>query len=95
MSNLRNLREFVEEANNWRKYQNKPAMTFPLSQDEINDIADSLDCKMSPENLHCDGEISARQAGLKAGRICRAFAELKQHAKDQGLTITVQTYELQ
>jgi len=92
---MRNLQQYIEEnINSWRSVVGKPLMSLPLSQEEINDIAEDLDCRMSPENLHCDGEISATEAGRKAGYYCQVFAELKTHAKSQGLAITVQTWDI-
>ena len=91
---MRNLQTFIEEENLWRKMRKQPAMTLPLGQDEINDIAESIDCRMSPENLHCDGEISISQAQSKATYLYRVFDELKAHARSQGLEITVKTYEV-
>lgn len=37
-------------------------------QDLLNKI-ESIDCQLSPENLHCDGEISRAQARLKEARL--------------------------
>ena len=90
----RNLLAYIEQKNAFRGMCGAEQINLPLTQDQINEIADDIDCDMSPENLCCDGEISSSQAGLKAGKLCRAFSELKQHAKDQGLSITVKTYEV-
>jgi len=88
------LKKYIEKRNFFRKWTNKPLLKLPLNQEEINDLADAMDNDMSPENLCCDGEISRTEAGRKANMLCKAFAELKQHAKKQGLSITVETYEI-
>jgi len=91
---MKHLKQFIEDENRWNELSKKPIMTLPLNQDEINSIADSIDCRMSPENLHCDGEISGAEANRKATYLHRTFAELKAHASSQGLAITVKTYEI-
>ena len=36
-----------------------------------------LECRLSPENLHCDGEISRTQAKKRAAQIRREWRELE------------------
>ena len=91
---MKHLLHHIEKMNNWRSYEGKPFMFLPLSQEDINEIAEDIDCAMSPENLHCDGEISVSQANSKAVLLQRAFAELKAHASSQGLEITTRVYEI-
>lgn len=88
------LNSFIFEMNGWREFEKKPMIKFPLNQEEINDIADTVDCRLSPENLHCDGEISNSEANSKWNYLQKVFADLKVHAKAQGLGITVKTYEI-
>ena len=47
----------------------------------------NLSCALSPENLHCDGEISAAQARAKYRALTAAARELQQ------LDPTVKFYE--
>jgi len=35
----------------------------------IKQQIDRIDCQLSPENLHCDGEITRAQAAKKAWRL--------------------------
>jgi hypothetical protein len=88
------LVDFVDQMNYWRTFEKKPAMAFPLSQDDINEVAEQIDYKMSPENLHCDGEISNAEANSKANNLYKVFDQLKAHASSQGLKITVKVYEI-
>lgn len=91
---MTHLKKYINEnINFFRVYDHKPAMTLPLSQADVNEIAEDIDCRLSPENLHCDGEISFSQAQSKANSLYRVFAELKAHAKSQGLTMP-KTYEI-
>jgi len=94
MERMKNLEAFVLESNVWKGFLKQPKITFPLSQKHINELAGSLDCKLSPENLHCDGEISAAAAKRKYDYLMRVRRELKAHAKSQGLAVTGKTYEL-
>jgi|GEM_PF-2406727 len=89
------LREYVKnDINRFRVYTKKPAMTFPLSQEDIDGIAQGIDNQLSPENLCCDGELSRSAVNRKYTYLNRVFAELKAHAKGQGLGITVETWEI-
>ena len=88
------LKNYLEGKNLFSKAMGWPLYTLPLDQTGINHIAESIDCDLSPENLHCDGEISNAEANRKYNKLCRAFAELKSHAKKQGLGITVKVYEI-
>jgi len=40
----------------------KNSIKFPLSQEDVNVLGNKLSNELSPENLHCDGEISRNQA---------------------------------
>ena len=44
-----------------------------------------LACRLSPENLHCDGEISKAEANRKYKRIMQEWWELE---KQVGRTVT-------
>jgi hypothetical protein len=89
------LIDFVDDNNRFRRACKKPAMTFPLGQDDINEIAEDIDCRLSPENLHCDGEISGAEADSKYVYLHRVFDDLKAHAKENGLDITVKVWEVE
>jgi len=91
---MKNLIKYIEDINRWRKFGSKPAISMPLDQDEINEIAGQIDCQMSPENLHCDGEISVAEANRKFRYLNKVFKELEEHARSQGSGITVETYEI-
>jgi hypothetical protein len=59
------LEQFVDSTNRWNSIFGKEPMTFPLSQQNANSLMDKLAGELSPENLHCDGEISPAQAQRK------------------------------
>lgn len=84
---MKALTEFIEEQNRWTSLFNTAPIQFPLSQTQINDLASSIDCKLSPENLHCDGEISLQQAQRKGEYLHRVLNQLEQYAEQAGMTI--------
>jgi len=59
---MRKLQQFVDDQNVWRSLFNTAEITFPLSQAHVNDLGKSIDSKLSPENLHQDGERDYKEA---------------------------------
>jgi len=92
--NTKHLVKYMEQMNFWRTFTKKPLLKLPLKQDEINEIADRIDCDLSPENLCCDGEIRGAEVNRRYNLFTKAFAELKAYASTKGLSITVKTYEI-
>ena len=74
---MKNLTEYVERLNAMNKIFKRPTIDLDnLTDDMAQDIFNSLDGDLSPENLHCDGEISAAQARKKAKLFYAAANEL-------------------
>ena len=90
---MRNLQKFIDDQNQWGSFFNTPTIRFPLSQTQVNDLAKSLDCKLSPENLHCDGEISVAEAERKYRFYAKVYRELEQYCLSNWLNTPV-VYEL-
>ena len=84
---MKALTQFIDEQNRWTSLFNTAPIQFPLSQTQINDLASSIDCKLSPENLHCDGEISLSEANRKGEFLNRALRQLEQYAQKNGMTV--------
>lgn len=84
---MKNLTAYVEQQNGWNAIFGKAPMTLPLSQESVTDLAKSIDGALSPENLHCDGEISARQAQAKYNNYMRVLKELRAYADKAGMTV--------
>ena len=89
---MKNLQTYIDQKNAWGNIFNKPGIAFPLSQSQVDGLARSLDGDLSPENLHCDGEISATQAQNKYNYYGRVIKELDRYCAGQGLTMP-QVYE--
>jgi len=90
---MQNLKKFINDQNTWRAIFNTAPVTFPLSQFHVNDLAKSLDSKLSPENLHCDGEISSAEAGRKYRFLATVCKELEAYCNSNKLAMPT-VYEL-
>jgi hypothetical protein len=85
---MKNLKAYIEQKNTWQiLFSGKTEITFPLSQSDVKSLTNSLDSDLSPENLHCDGEITARQAQAKYKMYSRVVAELEAYCKANTLTM--------
>jgi hypothetical protein len=84
---MKNLTAYVEQQNSWNSIFGQAPMTMPLSQSSVESIARSIDSGLSPENLHCDGEISAREAQTKYNRLMRVLNELRTYAQKNGMSL--------
>lgn len=70
------LTNYVEQLNSWNAIFNKPGIEFPLDAQSAQAIGSKIDGELSPENLHCDGEISASQAMQKYNFLTSVLDEL-------------------
>lgn len=76
----KNLQSYLDSRfNRWAKITGKGDIinVSDLNQEVADKIFYSLDADMSPENLHCDGEISHREAQKRARLFLAAAAELE------------------
>lgn len=73
--NISNLEQYVERKNQWAALFKGKQLSL-LNAKDRQAIAESIDCDLSPENLHCDGEISAAQARKKFTYLTRCAQEL-------------------
>jgi hypothetical protein len=75
--NISTLEQYVAQRNEWNRLTSKkPKALSLMNPADRQEIADSLDCELSPENLHCDGEISNAQAMQKYRYLTRCAQEL-------------------
>ena len=71
---MRKLNDFVAEYNAYYGIFNG---TWDLNNSKDRQkIAEMIDCQLSPENLHCDGEISNTEAMRKLRRLNAVAKEL-------------------
>ncbi len=81
------LTNYVEQINSWNAIFKDANIEFPLDASTAQYIGSKLDGALSPENLHCDGEISARQAQAKYNNYMRVLKELRAYADKAGMTL--------
>ncbi len=72
---MKELNEFVARENKWSAVFGKAPLSLQNAADRRK-IASSIDCQLSPENLHCDGEISAAEANRKFRFLTKAAEQL-------------------
>ena len=84
---MKALQKYIDQHNHWTAFFNSAPITFPLSQTQVNDLANSLDSALSPENLHCDGEISVSEANAKGNRLMHVVDDLEAYCTKNGLTM--------
>ena len=70
------LEQFVDSTNRWNSIFGSEPITFPLSQKSANNLMDRIAGELSPENLHCDGEISHAEAMRKYNFLTSVLDEL-------------------
>ena len=83
---MQNLNNFIQDNNRWIAIFGNPQMTFPLTQQDADELARTLDSKLSPENLHCDGEAPMAYVRKKTKFLAQVQAELEQYCLNNWLT---------
>ncbi len=72
---MKELNEFVERENKWSAIFGSKPLSLQSASDRKK-IAGKIDACLSPENLHCDGEISAAEANRKFRFLTKAAEQL-------------------
>ena len=80
------LQKYIDQKNKWNRLFKGKQYEIQTSKGR-QEVADSLDCDLSPENLSCDGELSRSQVQVKYRQLTQAAKEL------QKLDSTVKFYE--
>lgn len=86
---MKALKDYVEEKNRWNAIFGGRPLSLENAQDR-QEIASQIDCELSPENLHCDGEISAGQAMVKYRKLTTVAKQLQK--LDPNVTIWEMSY---
>jgi hypothetical protein len=73
--NISNLEAFVETENRMRAIFKQRPLSL-LNAEDRQRIADDIDCRLSPENLTCDGELRGSQVQKKYAYLTRCAQEL-------------------
>lgn len=90
---MQNLNKFIKDQNAWTAFFGSAPVTFPLTQAAADQVARTLDAKLSPENLHCDGEITIAEAERKYRYLSTVARELEAYCNANKLTMP-EVYEL-
>ena len=85
---MNTLTQYVNDMNQWNSIFGMRALDLNDDMDRVQ-IAQKIDSELSPENLHCDGEISATQAQNKYNYYGRVIKELDRYCAGQGLKMPV------
>ena len=72
---MKELKEFVERENKWSSIVGNAPLVLTNASDR-KQIAGKIDTCLSPENLSCDGEISAAEANRKFRFLTKAAEQL-------------------
>jgi len=70
------LMNYVDRMNKWSAMFSHPEVTFPLDAQSAQAIGSKIDGELSPEHLHCDGEISSAEAMQKYNFLTTVLDEL-------------------
>ena len=91
---MRNLTHYIDTKNYIRELFGDAKFDLAcLSQADVEEIARNLDCDLSPENLHCDGEITVQEADRKYRFYSKVYEELNAYCNLNRLS-TPAVYEL-
>jgi hypothetical protein len=75
---MKNLQEYINQQNFWRGYAKLPLFDINnLSASDVTKLASLASSNLSPENLHCDGEITITQARAKYAFYRKVIRELE------------------
>ena len=86
------LEAYVDQMTRWNAIFKSPAVNFPLTQQDVEDLSNKLGGELSPENLHCDGEISPAQARKKYNYVMTVQGQLETYCAKNSLTFKEPIY---
>lgn len=74
------LNKFIKTENKWAKLFDGKDLVRPTTAEECVPFFNKLEAELSPEILHCDGEITNAQAKRKLNHFMKVWAELEKIA---------------
>ena len=93
---LHTLEQYVAQYNSWNKIFDKSHVDIDINnitKDQAHSLVMRLDGEMSPENLHCDGELSHSQVQTKYDHLMGVWQDLRHLYYKKGCTLPM-VYEL-
>lgn len=80
------FQSYIDGKNYWNRITNRgDIIEFPLTQKNVNSLANSLSSDLSPENLACDGEITPAAARAKGKKLGNVVKDLMNYCDKKGL----------
>lgn len=90
---MKNLRRYVEQKNFWIRIRNQSPMdASSLTPTQVQDLFESLQCDLSPENLCCDGELRGAALQRKSSMLNGALRELRIEADRRNICINERSW---
>jgi len=80
------LEQFIDRENALNELFGRELIEYPLTESDVRELYNSIECQLSPENLNCDGEISAHEANVKWNFLQDVLMELEM-CDDWGVTL--------
>ena len=90
------LHQYIAQHNSWQKIFDKSHVDIDINnitQDQAHSLVMKLDGEMSPENLHCDGELTHSQVQTKYDHLMGVWQDLRHLYYKKGWTLPM-VYEL-
>lgn len=85
---MKHLLDYVEQKNVWNRYARRQLIDAAnLTSAQIQELYESIQCDLSPENLCCDGELRGAALRKKTTMINGALRELLSEADRRGIQI--------
>jgi hypothetical protein len=93
---LHTLEQYVAQYNSWNRIFDKSHVDININnitKDQAHSLVMRLDSEMSPENLHCDGELTHSQVQTKYDHLMGVWQDLRHLYYKKGWTLPM-VYEL-
>jgi len=74
---MKALQKWIDDKNRWQAIFDIAPVVFPKTTEQCIAIFESLEGELSPENLHCDGEITVAAARRKEKILRKVWAEVE------------------
>jgi hypothetical protein len=84
---MKALEKYVKAQSGWGEIFGEPKIEFPLTEAQIQKLASGLDAQLSPENLTCDGELSATEVNKRFRYYSQVARELQDYAQSMEYSI--------
>ena len=88
---MKSLNSYLDRENGMARVFRQKEISLPLSQADVDALVDKLSAQLSPENLTCDGELTAREVRARA-KLLYAYKDLVKYGEKNGLAVAELCY---